>query len=396
MKYVIVLPDGAADEPLPELGGRTPLEAANIPHMDWIALNGRLGRAVTVPEGFIPGTDVATLSLFGYDPARYYTGRAPIEAVARNLAVSDDQLIFRCNFVTIEEGKMADFTADHIAQDDADELIADLNELLCDDGCRFHAGVSYRNLMLASDAAELKLACQPPHDIPNRPVSDYPPQGEGAERIEAIMDRAAAMLADHPVNRRRIAAGKRPATHIWLWGQGRPTALEPFGERYGPRGAVITGVDIIRGLAVCMGMKLIEVEGATGYLDTNYEGKGRAGVAALDEYNLVVVHVEAPDEAGHEGDGRKKIEALERTDEFIVGPLLEAAYQHDAWRIIVAPDHPTPCTTKAHSAVPPPFCYAGSNVAAEERQPFCEKHAQASGLFIDPGHGLMGRFMSRG
>lgn len=395
MKYVIVLPDGAADEPLPQLDGRTPLEAAAIPHIDWIAMHGRQGRAVTVPNGFTPGTDVATLSLFGYDPARFYTGRAPLEAAARNLTATDDQLIFRCNFVTIEDGRMADFTADHIAQDDANQLIADLNELFQRDPCTFHAGVSYRNLMLASNAVQMKLTCQPPHDIPGRPVADYPPQGVGAGRIMAIMERAATMLADHPVNRARIAAGRKPVTHIWLWGQGRPTVLEPFERRFGLRGAVITGVDIIRGLAVCMGMTLIEVKGATGYLDTDYAAKGRAGVEALDEYDLVVVHVEAPDEAGHEGDARKKIEALEKTDEFIVGPLLETVRTRGAWRIMVAPDHPTPCTTKAHSSVPPPFCYAGSDVEAGEGRPFSELNAQANGDLVDPGHDLMGQFMLR-
>ena len=395
MKYVLVLPDGAADEPLAELEGRTPLEAARLPHMDWIAARGRQGRVVTVPRGFTPGTDVATLSLFGYDPKRFYTGRAPIEAAARNLKVSEEQLIFRCNFVAIRDGRMTDFTADHISQNEADQLIDDLNALFRDDPCEFHAGVSYRNLMLASNAAQMKLTCQPPHDIPGEPVAEYQPRGVGAGRITAIMDRAAAMLADHPVNARRVASGKRPATHIWLWGQGRPTVLEPFAQRFGVRGAVITGVDIIRGLAVCMDMTLIEVEGATGYLDTNYAGKGQAAVAALDQYDLVVVHVEAPDEAGHEGDPRKKIEALERTDELVVGPLLEAVRKREGWRIMVAPDHPTPCTTRAHSSVPPPFCCAGRGIETAGGRPFSERHAQATGDLVDPGHELMAQFISR-
>ncbi|MDY7107413.1 MAG: cofactor-independent phosphoglycerate mutase [Planctomycetota bacterium] len=395
MKYVLVLPDGAADEPLAELEGRTPLEAARLPHMDWIAARGRQGRVVTVPQGFTPGTDVATLSLFGYDPKRFYTGRAPIEAAARNLQASEEQLIFRCNFVTIRDGRMTDFTADHISQNEADQLIDDLNALFRDDPCEFHAGVSYRNLMLASNAAQMKLTCQPPHDIPGEPVAEYQPRGVGAGRITAIMDRAAAMLADHPVNARRVASGKRPATHIWLWGQGRPTVLDSFAQRFGVRGAVITGVDIIRGLAVCMDMTLIEVEGATGYLDTNYAGKGQAAVAALDQYDLVVVHVEAPDEAGHEGDPRKKIEALERTDELIVGPLLEAVRRREAWRVMVAPDHPTPCTTRAHSSVPPPFCCAGRGIETAGGRPFSERHAQATGDLVDPGQELMAQFMSR-
>jgi 2,3-bisphosphoglycerate-independent phosphoglycerate mutase len=393
MKYAIVLPDGAADEPLPQLDGRTPLEAAATPHMDWIAEHGRLGRVVTVPEGYTPGTDVATLSLLGYDPAHYYTGRAPIEAAARHLTATDDELIFRCNFVTIQDGRMADFTADHISQPEADRLIDALNELFVDDPCRFHAGVSYRNLMLASEAGDLELTTQPPHDIPDQPIADHLPRGSGEKRIIDLMERAQTMLADHPVNAARREAGRRPATNIWLWGQGKPMILEPFFEKFGALGAVITGVDIIRGLAVCMGMKLIDVPGATGYLDTNYEGKGQAAVEQLRNYDMIVAHVEAPDEAGHMGDAPAKVEAIEKTDALIVGPLLEALREHDEWRILVAPDHPTPCTTKAHSTAPPPFCYAGSDVEAVEKMPFCESNAEQSELFIHPGHILIERFM---
>ena len=322
MKYAIILPDGAADEPLPQLGGRTPLGAARIPNMDWVARHGQLGRVVTVPAGFIPGTDVASLALFGYDPHAYYTGRAPIEAAARGLAVGPDELVFRCNFVTILDGRMRDFTAGHIAQAEADRLIADLNDLVRHDdpalaGCAFHAGVSYRNLMLAGPAGAFDVKCTPPHDIPNQPVSGHLPRGAGRERVLGIMERAAELLVDHEVNRARRAAGRAPVSDIWLWGQGRPRRLEPFADRFGVRGAVITAVDIIRGLAVLMGMKLIEVPGATGYIDTNYAGKGEAAVRALDDFDLVAVHVEAADEAGHMGNAEEKVKALERIDEFV-------------------------------------------------------------------------------
>ncbi|MBU0617584.1 MAG: phosphoglycerate mutase [Planctomycetes bacterium] len=445
MKYAIVLPDGAADEPLPQLGGRTPLEAASIPNMDWVALHGRLGRVVTVPAGYTPGTDVATLSLLGYDPDTCYSGRAPIEAAARGLTAGPDELIFRCNFVTIEDGLMKDFTADHISQDEADRLIADLNRLASGcaafspgwptssevgdtnssgdsrpprlkpwatqggadahetpqqgnpalRGCRFHSGVSYRNLMIASGASDLKLECAPPHDIPNQPVADHLPRGDGQQRVRAIMRRAAEMLQDHEVNRVRREQGRPLVSDIWLWGQGRPVELEPFAKRFGVSGAVITGVDIIRGLAVMMGMKLIEVPGATGYLDTNYAGKGEGAVRALDNYDLVVVHVEAPDEAGHLGDADEKIKALERIDELIVGPLLDALRKHDKWRILIAPDHPTPCTTTAHDATPPPFCFAGTGVKPERKRPFSEKDAVAARLLVDPGHGLTRVFLQK-
>ncbi len=394
MKYVIILPDGAADDPLPQLEGRTPLEAAGIPNMDWVSRHGRLGRVVTIPSGFTAGTDVGTLSLFGYDPHHHYTGRAPLEASARGLTAGPDEIIFRCNFVTILKGRMADFTAGHIAQDEAERLIADLNTLFADDPVAFHAGVSYRNLMIAGGASEMDLRCAPPHDIQDQPVADHRPKGAGAGRVEDIMERTARMLGGHQVNDIRRSQGRGPVTHIWLWGQGRPTQLETLHERFGLSGAAITGVDIIRGIAVCMGMKLIEVKGATGYIDTNYQGKGQAAVSALDEFDVVVVHVEAPDEAGHLGDPDEKILALERMDEHIVGPLLEAVRRCDGWRVLVGVDHPTPCTTKAHDATPPPFCYAGTGIEAVEKQPFCECAAKRGALFIDPGHTLIDRFFT--
>jgi len=393
MKFAIVLPDGAADEPLAQLDGRTPLEAAGIPNMDWISMHGRLGRVVTVPAGFTPGTDVATLALLGYDPHKCYSGRAPIEAAARGLSAGPDEIIFRCNFVTIEDGLMKDFTADHIPQDEAERLIADLNEWFADDPCVFHSGVSYRNLMIADGASDMKLECAPPHDIPNQPAVDHLPRGNGQERVRAIMRRAAELLRDHEVNRVRREQGRPLVSDIWLWGQGRPVELEPFAKRFGLLGAVITGVDIIRGLAVMMGMKLIEVPGATGYLDTNYAGKGEAAVRALDDYDLVVVHIEAPDEAGHLGEAYEKIKALERIDELVVGPLLEALRKHDKWRILIAPDHPTPCTTTAHDATPPPFCLAGTSVDPVEKRSFSEKETVAGAWMVEPGHGLMILFL---
>ncbi len=393
MKYVIILPDGAADEPVPELDGRTPLEEAHIPNMDWVSGHGRIGRVVTVPEGFTAATDVATLSLLGYDPGKYYTGRAPLEAAARGLSVGPDGIIFRCNFVTVTDGRMADFTAGHIPQEETDRLVGDLNSLFARDGLVFHCGISYRNLMIAEDFGDLKLRCTPPHDIPDQPVSGYRPVGAGADRIEEIMERAAELIGDHEINRLRKDHGRAPVTGIWLWGQGRPTELPPLRERLGCRGAVITGVDIIRGIAVCMGMDVIEVPGATGYLDTDYQAKGTAAVRALREYDLVVAHIEAADEAGHLGDAKEKILALERLDEHVVGPMLEAVRKHDRWRILVAPDHPTPVTTRAHSAVPPPWCYAGTGIEHGPRRSFCEKEAESAGVLVDPGHTLIEQFM---
>lgn len=395
MKYAIILPDGAADVRLAQLGGRTPLEDAVIPHMHRVARSGRLGRFVTIPDGFTPATDVGTLSVLGYDPQVYYSGRAPIEAAAQGLAVRADQLIFRCNFVTILDGLMKDNTAGHIAQAEADALIGALQAELAGAGCEFHAGVTYRNLMLLADAAELLLRCAPPHDIIGQPVASHLPTGPGNGRVAGIMDRARAALAAHEVNRERRAQGRDPVTDIWLWGQGRPAVLEPFATRFGLRAAVITGVDILRGMARLMGMEILEVPGATGYIDTDYAGKGAAAVRALDEFDLVVVHVEAADESAHMGDAVEKVRALERMDAAIVGPLLERLERSPAWRVLVAVDHPTLTTTRGHSAIPPLFAFAGTGVEAVERAPFTEEAAERGGYWITPGHQLIRVFLGR-
>jgi 2,3-bisphosphoglycerate-independent phosphoglycerate mutase len=394
MKYVIILPDGAADEPLAELGGRTPLEAADIPHMDAIARSGRLGRVLTIPPGFTPGTDVGTLALMGYDPHTYYSGRAPIEATARGLATTPDQLIFRCNFVHIAEGRMRDFTAGHIAQADAAELIAALNQAVFPgETCAFHAGISYRNLMFLSRSAGLELDCAPPHDIADQEVARHQPRGEGGGRLQAIMARAREILAGHPVTRRRQAAGEAWATDIWLWGQGVQVPLGSLRERFGLSGALITAVDILRGIGVGMGMDLVEVPGATGYIDTDYAGKGRAAVRALADHDLVTVHVEAPDESAHQGMAGEKVTSLERIDRLVVGPLLEALRAHGDYRILVAPDHATLVRTKGHDATPPPFCYAGTGIGPGSGRPFTEAEAERTGDYLQEGHTLLAAFL---
>ncbi len=399
MKYALVLPDGAADDPLPQLGGRTPLEAARIPHIDWIAQHGRLGCVRTVPAGFIPGTDVASMALFGYDPHAYYAGRAPLEAAAQGLTLEADELVFRCNFVTILDGVMRSFSAGHISQPEADALIAVLRERTqagepAFRGCKFYGGVGYRNLMVADGAAGIELNTVPPHDIPNQPVTEHLPHGRGAERARAIMDRAAELIAEHPVNAARRAAGREPVTGVWLWGQGRPKAMPSFRQRFGPRGAVITGVDIIRGLAVSMGLELLRVPGVTGYLDTNYAAKGAAAVAALDNYDLVAVHIEATDEAAHMASAPEKIKALEQIDTHVVGPLLEALRQREAWRILIAPDHVTSTATTQHGAAPPPFCFAGTGVESNsDGRAFSEREAEQTGLLVERAHELIEAFL---
>ncbi len=393
MKYVIVLPDGAADEPVAALNNLTPLVSAQTPNIDWISSHGRQGCVVTVPDGFQPGTDVATLSLLGYDPHVCYSGRAPLEAVARGVTASSDQLIFRCNFVTIVDGVMEDFSAGHISDGECRQLIDDLNKQLSQSPFVFHAGVSYRNLMVASDIAQMKARCTPPHDIPGQAISKHIPKGKGADKLAQVMSQAHDILAEHDVNKVRRDLGENPATDIWLWGYGQPASLEPLTKRFGISGACIAAVDLIRGIASCAGLSVLDVDGATGYLDTDYAAKGAAVVGAIDEYDLVVVHIEAPDEAGHLGDAAAKVTAIEQIDAQIVGPVLEKLRGFDQWRIMIAPDHPTPVESRVHSMTPPPFCLAGHLINPVLNRPFSEANASESDLQIDPGHELLEFFL---
>ncbi|MCP4589164.1 MAG: cofactor-independent phosphoglycerate mutase [bacterium] len=393
MKYVLILPDGAADEPVEELDGRTPLEAADIPHMDWVAAHGRQGCLKTVPDGFTAASDVATLSVMGYSPEKNYCGRAPLEAVARGIEAGPDDLIFRCNLVTIVDNKMEDFTAGHISQPEAEHLVSDLQRGIKGLEVIFHTGMSYRHLMILRNARGVECKCTPPHDIPSRSIDAYLPSGQGAERVLEVMRKGQAVLADHEINHVRRDLGENPATDIWLWGQGHHRALDAFESRFGVRGACIAAVDLINGIARSAGLTNISVEGATGYLDTDYQAKGHAVVEALAEHDLVVVHIEAPDEAGHLGDAAEKIKALEQIDAHVVGPALERLRRFSDWRIAVVPDHPTPVATRMHSSTPPPFCMAGSSISPRKGLPFTEHHATESDLHIDPGHDFMEFFL---
>jgi len=389
MKYALILPDGAADEPVDELNGRTPLEAADTPNIDWISVNGRQGCLRTVPEGYTAASDVATLSVMGYDVAANYAGRAPLEAVAHDIQTAPTDIIFRCNLVTIVDGRMQDFTAGHISTQEAERLISDLRSAVAKLDVTFHIGMSYRHLLVMHDADDVRCECTPPHDIPGELVEGYLPTGAGSDRVRQAMQNARTVLANHDVNQVRRDLGENSATDIWLWGQGRHRALETFEARFGVRGACIAAVDLITGIAKNAGLDTIAVEGATGYLDTDYRAKGRAAVTALDKYDLVVVHVEAPDEAGHLGDAHEKIKALEQIDSCVVGPMLQKLKRFDDWRIAVVPDHPTPVSTRMHSKTPPPFCLAGSGITALMALPFSERNASGSKLQIDPGHEFM-------
>jgi 2,3-bisphosphoglycerate-independent phosphoglycerate mutase len=401
MKYAIVIPDGCADEPQESLGGKTPLQAARTPNMDRLARTGVVGRSNNVPQPLTPASDVATLSLFGYDPLAVYTGRAPLETAAMGIRLGPDDWAVRCNLVTVENGEMRDFTAGHISSEDGRPLIESIDGALggpvAGGSLEFHPGVQYRNILVfrANPRAPFstETVTQPPHDIPDRPIAGYLPQGSGSDLLRDLMERSRGVLKDHPVNAARQAKGKRPATQVWLWGQGRAPSLRPFSEVYGRKGAIISAVDLVRGVGVLLGWTRIDVPGATGYLDTDYAAKGRAAVQALADHDLVCVHVEAPDEASHEGRADAKVEALERIDEAIVGPLLEALPAQGDWRMLVSPDHRTPLRTRAHSYGEVPFVVAGSDVTSRGQATYDEMVAAESDLAFEPGHMLMRWFL---
>jgi 2,3-bisphosphoglycerate-independent phosphoglycerate mutase len=402
MKYAIVIPDGCADEPQASLGGRTPLEAANIPAMDALAAAGIVGRANHVPASLPPGSDVANLSLLGYDPLQHFTGRAPLEAAAQSIALGPNDCAIRCNLVTIENQQMRDFTAGHISSEEARDLLTTAAEHLSAGGrWQFVPGVSYRNLLIyrGGDAPPPFTAdtrATPPHDLTDKSVLEDYPRGPGSDELNRLMSESIDLFRDHPVNRARREQGKLPATNIWLWGQGRTPALRPFVDVYGKRGAMITAVDLLRGLAKLLGWKCIEVPGATGYLDTDYAAKGRYAVAALADNDVVCVHVEATDEASHEGRADAKVEALEQIDRHIVAPLAKALAGYGEYRILITPDHPTPLRTKTHSHGFVPLVITGTGITPAGQQTYDEPTAGRSSLAFDAGWKLMGYFLGAG
>jgi 2,3-bisphosphoglycerate-independent phosphoglycerate mutase len=405
MKYVIVIPDGCADEPVAELGNLTPLQAARLPNMDRVARSGAVGLSNNVPPALTPASDVATLSLFGYDPLQYYTGRAPLETAAMGIHLGPNDWAVRCNLVYVPDGHMRDFTAGHISSDDGKELVRalrdELGSMTVEGGTiEFHAGVQYRNILVwrgeSSRSPLTDTSAQAPHDIPDKPVADYLPKGPGREMLVKLMEASKGVFRNHPVNARRVAEGKKPATQIWLWGLGQAPRLAPFGDVYGVRGAIISAVDLVRGVGVLLGWHRIDVPGATGYLDTDYANKGKYAIEALGAFDLVCVHVEAPDEASHEGKAAEKVRALERIDADIVGPLLDALPRYGDYRVLVEPDHRTTLATRAHAHGPVPFAACGTGIPPGGADRYDEPTAATTGLSFDPGWGLMAWWLGRG
>jgi 2,3-bisphosphoglycerate-independent phosphoglycerate mutase len=404
MKYVIIIPDGCADQPQQSLDNKTPLEAARTPAMDAIAKSGVVGVSNHTPENLPAGSSVANMSLLGYDPQVNYTGRAPIEAAAQGIQLGDDDWCIRCNLVTVEDQVMKSFTAGHISSDEAKSLLQTAQENLDDDQLEFIPGVSYRNLLMYRPAGGKEQdapfsndsRATPPHDLSDKTVENDFPRGPGSAFLVQLMHKSAQWFADHPVNKQRIADGKLPATNIWLWGLGKKPSLASFESIHGIKGAMITAVDLLRGLASLVGWDRIEVPGATGYTDTDYAAKGRYAIEAIDKYDLVCVHVEAPDEASHEGDLGKKVVALEEIDTHIVGPVLEKLKSTgEDFRILVTPDHPTYISTKTHTHGNVPFTICGSGITPDDQTVYCEKSCAQSGLEKLPGDTLMKYFISK-
>jgi 2,3-bisphosphoglycerate-independent phosphoglycerate mutase len=405
MKYAIVIPDGAADEPQESLGGKSPLEAAHTPNMDRVATMGVVARACHTPTALPAGSEIGNLSLLGYNPFENFTGRAPMEAAAQGIQLGPQDWAVRCNLVTIEDQVMRDFTADHISTDEATKLLATAQQQIASDAryrgsIEFVPGVSYRNLMLWRGA---KLACpftsdtrtRAPHDITDQSVIEDYPRGPGSDVLCDIMAASIGVFRDHPVNAARQKAGHRPATNVWLWGLGQAPRLKAFKDEYGQRGAMITAVDLLRGIAALVGWDRIEVPGATGYLDTDYAAKGRYGVEALEKYDIVCVHVEASDEASHEGRVEEKVKAIEQIDRHVVGPLLDALAPYGNWRIMISPDHPTYLRTKVHTHGNVPVAMAGIGIAPDEFTSYGDANAARSKLAFDEGWNVMPWFIGK-
>ncbi len=398
MKYIVVLGDGMADYPVPELGGKTPLESACKPNMNFLARHGEIGLVKTVPDGFPPGSDVANLSVFGYEPRLYYTGRSPLEAVSMGITMNDTDMALRCNLVTLsgeenyEDKTMLDYSSGEITTEEARELMSAVSTALNTGSFTFFPGISYRHCLIWKNGVE-GLSFTPPHDISGKKIINYLPEGKGSGIFLSMMKQSEAILKNHPVNIRRMEKGLNPATSIWLWGQGRKPRLRPFNEKFNLSGSVISAVDLIRGIGILAGLKPIHVDGATGNLHTNYTGKAQAALASLESGDdFTYIHVEAPDECGHQGLINEKIQSIEMIDSQRLSPLLKGLTKWD-YSLLLLPDHPTPLSIKTHSRDPVPYAIFRSNHSIDRSCiGFTEKEG-AAGVFIGDGHTLIDRFI---
>jgi 2,3-bisphosphoglycerate-independent phosphoglycerate mutase len=400
MKYLVILTDGAADYPIEELGGQTPLQYAKTPFIDELARRSIVGKAATIPEGFPPGSDVANLSVLGYDPALYYTGRSPLEAVSMGVELNDEDLALRCNLVTLSGEEdyaaktMSDYSAGEIETADARQLIAAIQSGLGDEQFVFHPGISYRHLLVWKGGFDKEVLLTPPHDISGQKIGAFLPRGRDGDALLQLMRKSVEILGDHSINKSLLTAGHEPATSIWFWGEGRKPSLPSFAEKYSLRGSVVCAVDLVRGLGISAGLTPITVEGATGGVKTNFKGKAEAALRELESgQDFVFVHIESPDESGHQGNLNNKLWSIEQIDSQVIGTIVAALDRFEEIKIMILPDHPTPLAIKTHSSEPVPFMiYDSRRAFTEGSSMFDEVHAE-KGPFIELGHTLMDYFI---
>ncbi len=390
MKFAVLIGDGMGDYPIDSLGGKTVLEAAETPNMDWIALHGRGGLAQTIPQNMPPGSDVANLELFGIDTTKTYTGRAVFEALSKGCSLGEEDIAYRVNLVTLQDGLMKDYSAGHITTEESKELMKLLDDNIGTQNVRFYHGVSYRNLMIWTGGKE-HIKTTPPHDIIGLEYEPYLPKGDGAEELLSFMKQSEHLFADALINKKRIASNMLPATSIWLWGQGRMLEFKTLEEKYSLKGAIISAVDLIKGIGITAGLIPVFVPGATGYIDTNYQGKADAALETLETRDFVYVHVEAPDEAAHNGDVKMKIKAIEDFDSYVVGTVLEALKDDAA--ILVTCDHRTPIVKRTHTRDPVPFAYYGPGVTKDSMTTFSESAAENGSISLIEGNKLLNLFI---
>ncbi|MBS7359326.1 MAG: cofactor-independent phosphoglycerate mutase, partial [Oscillospiraceae bacterium] len=396
MKYLVVLYDGMADYPVPALNGKTPMECANKPRLDKLARFGEIGLVKTVADGLKPGSDIANMSVLGYNPKECYTGRSPLEAVSIGVDMKDTDIIFRCNLVTLsdeenyEDKTMVDYSAGDISTAEATEIIKSVQEHFGNDIFAFYPGVAYRHCLVWNNGTLDLGNLTPPHDISGRVIKEYLSKSENAKELIAMMQESYSFLMEHPVNKKRIAEGKRPANSIWLWGEGTRPALSDFKEKYGVSGSIVSAVDLLKGIAKCAGMAAPDVEGATGYIDTNFDGKAQCAIEELKTKDFVYVHLEATDECGHRNEPENKVKAIEIIDEKILGAILPALEEYEDYKILILPDHPTPIVTMTHASDPVPYLiYQKSKAKDSGLSTFTEKTAKESGNFVEIGYSLM-------
>jgi len=412
MKYIVIVPDGMWDQPIEELGQKTPLEVSHRTNMDYMAKNGMTGLIKTIPDNFKPGSEIGNLSLMGYKPEDHFTGRAPLEAANLGIELAEDEIAFRCNLVTIvgspqgglsgqretNGGKMADYSAGHISTLEAAQLITTLNEKIAEPDIKFYPGQSYRHLLVikSRNVAELmKVQCMPPHDIINQDIKKHVPNGSMATTLLKFMEKANRILAEHPINNVRVDLKENPASHIWLWGQGTKPNLPSFKDKFGVEGGIISAVDLINGIGRLAGLEVIKVPGITGYYDTNYLGKGEYAIECLRKKDFVFVHIEGPDEAGHNGDYKAKIHCIEHIDREIIGPILRHFEKVTDMRIVVLPDHPTPVKLRTHTRDNVGFVMLGKGITPDESTEYTETSCKNRGLKFNNGEEFMEYFMRK-